>query len=57
MDFVVNYWAVLVCGIAAMAVGGLWYGALFGRTWAREMGFNTTDSEVLARMKRDSKKS
>lgn len=35
----VNYLAVLVCAIAAMPVGFLWFGPLFGKTWARHMGF------------------
>ena len=35
----VNYIAVLVCAIAAMPVGFLWFGPLFGKTWARHMGF------------------
>lgn len=35
----VNYLAVLVCAMAAMPVGFLWFGPLFGKTWARHMGF------------------
>ncbi|HZS42705.1 MAG TPA: DUF1761 domain-containing protein [Candidatus Paceibacterota bacterium] len=34
----INYLAVLVCGIAAMILGYLWYGPFFGKTWMREMG-------------------
>ncbi len=29
----VNYLAILVSGIAAMVVGFLWYGPLFGKAW------------------------
>jgi hypothetical protein len=35
----VNYVAVLVCAIVARPVGFLWFGPLFGKTWARHMGF------------------
>ncbi len=35
----INYLAVLVCAIVAMPVGFLWFGPLFGKTWARHMGF------------------
>ena len=34
----VNYLAVLVSAIAAMFVGALWYGPLFGKTWMKYMG-------------------
>ena len=34
-----NFLAVLVAGIAAMVVGYLWYGPLFGKPWAQMMGF------------------
>ena len=35
----INYLAVLACAIVAMPVGFLWFGPLFGKTWARHMGF------------------
>jgi len=35
----VNYLAVLVCAIVAMPLGFLWFGPLFGKMWARHMGF------------------
>jgi hypothetical protein len=40
VDFVIdiNIWAVLVAGVAYMAVGAIWYGPLFGRQWRRLMG-------------------
>ena len=31
----INYLAVLVCAIIAMPAGFLWFGALFGKPWAR----------------------
>lgn len=30
-----NYWAILVAAVATILLGGLWYSALFARTWAR----------------------
>ena len=36
----VNYLAVLVAGVASMAVGFLWYGKmLFGKPWMKLMGY------------------
>ena len=37
-EIVINHLAVLVCVIAAMPVGYLWFGPLFGKAWARQMG-------------------
>jgi len=39
MEFAnINYWAVLVAGVAAFALGSLWYSALFGKAWQRLLG-------------------
>ena len=35
----INYIAVLICAVAAMPVGFLWFGPIFGKAWARHMGF------------------
>src|SRR5580692_746010 len=45
----VNFLAVLVCGIVAMAIGYLWYGPLFGKQWAATMGWS--QEQVQQRMK------
>ncbi len=34
----VNWLAVLVAALAGFAVGGLWYGPIFGKAWMRETG-------------------
>lgn len=48
----VNLLAVLLCGIASMVLGSLWYSpVLFGKTWMKEMGINEKD------MKKPDKKS
>jgi hypothetical protein len=38
MDFsVINIWAVLVCGVASLFIGGIWYSPfLFGKKWQKE---------------------
>lgn len=36
----INWWAVLVAGLAAFFVGGLWYQALFGKLWVRLHGYS-----------------
>ncbi|MCI0707519.1 MAG: DUF1761 domain-containing protein [Ignavibacteriae bacterium] len=48
----VNYLAVLACGIAAMVLGGVWYGPLFGKAWAKEMGWGNLTPEQEAAMKK-----
>lgn len=34
----VNWLAILVAALAGFAVGGIWYGPLFGKAWMRESG-------------------
>jgi uncharacterized membrane protein len=38
MDIAINYWAVIVCAVANMVIGSLWYGPIFGRPWRKLMG-------------------
>jgi hypothetical protein len=52
----INYLAVLVAAIAAMAIGFLWYGPLFGKEWARLMGFGKLSKKELENMKAKGKK-
>jgi hypothetical protein len=36
----INWWAVLVAGISAFVVGGIWYSPrLFGRAWMKDNNF------------------
>jgi len=35
----INYWAVLVAALATFLLGGLWYTALFGKTWVKLHGY------------------
>lgn len=34
----VNYLGVLLCAVASMVIGFLWYGPLFGKEWAKMVG-------------------
>ena len=36
----VNWLAIVTSVVASFAIGSLWYGPLFGKTWARAMGFS-----------------
>ncbi|HRH55712.1 MAG TPA: DUF1761 domain-containing protein [Candidatus Paceibacterota bacterium] len=38
MEVVINYWAVLVAAVAAVVLGAMWYGPLFGKQWMRLAG-------------------
>ena len=35
----INYLAVLVCAVAAMVLGFIWYGKLFAKPWTELMGW------------------
>ncbi len=48
----INYVAVLVCGIAAMVVGFLWYGPIFGKAYMKVMGADMMSPEQKAAMKK-----
>ena len=48
-----NYLAIFVCGIAAMIVGFIWYGPLFGKVQMEIMGAETMSPERKAAMKKN----
>lgn len=48
----INIWAVIVSAIATMVTGMLWYGPLFGKSWAQEMGWANLTPEQNAEMKK-----
>jgi hypothetical protein len=49
----VNLLAVLACGVAAMAVGFLWYSpVLFAKPWVKEMGYDVNDTAAMEKMKK-----
>ena len=49
----VNVWAVLVCAVATMVVGFLWYSPmLFANPWMRLMGYDPNDKAKIAEMQK-----
>jgi hypothetical protein len=42
----VNYFGVLLCGIASMVIGFVWYGPLFGRPWSKMVGMTKEKMEA-----------
>jgi surface polysaccharide O-acyltransferase-like enzyme len=53
----INFWAVLVCAIATMAIGFLWYSPiLFANPWMRLMGFDPNDRAKIAEMRKSAGK-
>lgn len=51
----INYWAVLVSAVAAMVVGGVWYGPIFGKMYGRIMGWDARSKEEQAEMMKSAK--
>lgn len=50
----INYVAVLVCGIAAMVVGFIWHGPLFGKMYMKDvMGADSMTPEQKEAMKKN----
>jgi hypothetical protein len=45
MEISINYLAVLGAAAAAVVLGALWFGPLFGKIWMKEMGFTKEDME------------
>lgn len=42
MEFQINYMAVVVAVVINFFLGFLWYTPLFGKAWAKEHGYDTT---------------
>ena len=47
-----NYLAILVCGVAAMIIGSIWYGPLFGKIYMKSMCPEGMSPEQKAAMKK-----
>ncbi len=47
-DIPFNFVALLVCTVAGFFLSFIWYSALFGKPWAKEMGFDPSDSPAGA---------
>ena len=49
LDFsLLNWWAILVATAAAFALGGLWYGPVFGKAWMAALGKTEDDIQPSA---------
>jgi len=48
----INYLAVLLCGIAAIVIGFVWFGPLFGKTWMQSAFGGAPDSATMAEGKK-----
>lgn len=53
MEIEVNYVAIGVCAVLAMAIGAVWYGPLFGKRWAMILGVNMDDPGAKEKMQRE----
>ena len=52
IDIVINYWAVLVSGVAQMALGSLWWSPMmFGKSWMKLSGLNEAVVKATSRSK------
>lgn len=48
-----NYLALIICAIAALVIGMIWYGqALFGKTWMKITGLDVMTPEAQAEAKK-----
>lgn len=47
MDVPINYLALILCAVVAVALGMLWYGPLFGKPWRKEMGVTEEDAKQM----------
>lgn len=51
-DVIINYWAVLACGVASQVLGMIWYSPmLFGKQWMALMGIKAETPEEIKKMK------
>jgi len=55
LEFSINIPAVVVAAIATMIIGSLWYGPIFGKPWAKMMGFDMEDKAAMEEMKKKAK--
>jgi hypothetical protein len=50
MEMNINFIAILVAVVANFILGFIWYTPLFGKVWAKEMGFDTSIKPTGAEM-------
>jgi len=50
--FDINIWSVIAVAVASIIIGMLWYGPIFGKVWTKLMGFDMSNKEKMAEMKK-----
>jgi Protein of unknown function (DUF1761) len=48
MEIPINYLAVLLSGVAGVAIGAVWYGPLFGKQWMHMTGITQEGMKAMA---------
>ncbi len=48
----INFWAVLASAVAAMVIGSIWWGPLFGKFWIKENGLDKLSPSEQEKMKK-----
>ncbi len=50
MEIEINMWAILVAVVANFVLGFIWYTPLFGKAWAKEMGYDSNEPQDKSAM-------
>lgn len=48
-----NFWAILVSGLVYWILGGVWYAAVFSKSWQEALGFNAMNEAEKAQLQKD----
>jgi len=48
-----NFWAILVSGLVYWILGGIWYAAVFSKSWQEALGFNAMNEAEKAQLQKD----
>ena len=43
----INIWAVIVAAVVMFVIGGIWYGPLFGKQWAKLIGMSDESMKAM----------
>lgn len=52
----INFFAILVCAVLSLVVGGVWYGLIFGKKWMELYDMDLVDAATAERKKKEAKK-
>ncbi len=48
-----NFWAILVSGLVYWILGGIWYAAVFSKSWQEALGFNNLNEAGKAKLQKE----